>query len=501
MTTTITQEREQKYEAPPGMALPPLSNLPTVAAQSGPETETLTAEYYDTDDLRLLRARITLRRREGGADEGWHLKLPDGAARREIQTPLDRSGDPAPEELTRLIRAHTRDAALRPVARIETRRRTTTLRDSAGASLAEVVADEVAAQALGGPATTVSRWDEIEVELTGGSEKLLRAVDRRLRRGGVRPTSYPAKLQRALGTEPAGSRPELTRHSTAGEVVLGYLDAQTARLKALDPAVRRSEPDSVHQMRVTARRLRSTLQSFPGVLRKQSVQHLREELRWLGSVLGDAREAEVLSELIRSALAGLPAELVMGPAEARVRVHFAPHEADAITTVGYALDSRRYFAMLDELDRLLAHPPLSPGAAGPARAVLGSAVRHDRKRTRRQIRRAERAPAGPDRDAALHEVRKAAKRTRYAAEAARPALGQRAGRLARRMKAVQSVLGDHHDAVNARAVAREIGVQAHLAGENAFSFGLLHERAHRDARDYEREGQRTWKRAIRGKLV
>jgi CHAD domain-containing protein len=498
--TTITQEREQKYEATPGTALPSLSDLPKVAAQSGPETETLTAEYYDTDDLRLLRARITLRRREGGADEGWHLKLPDGPARREIQTPLDRTGDPAPDELTRLVRVHTRDAALRPVARIETCRRKTTLRDSAGTSLAEVMTDEVAAQALGGPATTVSRWNEIEVELTGGSEKLLRAVDRRLRRGGLRPASYPAKLQRALGTEPARSRPELTRHSTAGEVVLGYLDAQAARLKALDPAVRRNEPDSIHQMRVTARRLRSALQSFPDVLRKRAVQHLRDELKWLGGVLGDAREAEVLSELMRSILAGLPAELVMGPAEARVRVHFAPHEADAITTVGYALESRRYFAMLDELDRLLEHPPLTPEAAGPARDVLATAVRHDRKRTGRRVRRARRAPAGPDRDAALHEVRKAAKRARYAAEAAKPVLGQRAGRLARRMKVVQSVLGDHHDAVNVRAVAREIGVQAHLAGENAFSFGLLHERVHRDAHEYERAGRRAWKRAIGGKL-
>jgi hypothetical protein len=67
------------------------------------------------------------------------------------------------------------------------------------------------------------------------------------------------------------------------------------------------------------------------------------------------------------------------------------------------------------------------------------------------------------------------------------------------MKAVQSVLGDHQDAVNARAAAREIGVQAHLAGENAFSFGLLHERAHRDALGHQARAIRTWKRAARGK--
>ena len=67
------------------------------------------------------------------------------------------------------------------------------------------------------------------------------------------------------------------------------------------------------------------------------------------------------------------------------------------------------------------------------------------------------------------------------------------------MKAVQSVLGDHQDAVTARAVARDIGLQAHLAGENAFSFGLLNERAHRDAVEYQRLARPVWRRASRRK--
>lgn len=496
--TTMTLEREQKYEARPGIALPPLSDLPKVAAESAPQTQTLIAEYYDTVDLRLLKAGITLRRREGGADPGWHLRLPEGTARRDVRIPLDHSGDPAPEELMRLVRARTRDAALHPVARIETRRRTTTLHDAAGTSLAEVTTDEVAAQTLGFSSTTVSRWDEIEVELTGGSRKLLRTVDKRLRRSGLRPASYAAKLQRALGTGQSSPRPALTRTSTAGEVVLAYLKAQAARLTALDPAVRRDEPDAIHQMRVTARRLRSTLQSFPAVLHKPAVRHLRDELKWLGGVLGNAREAEVLSEHLRSALAGLPAELVMGGADARVRVHFAPREADARDTVTQALDSDRYFALLGELDELLADPPLTSKAAGPARDLLTAAVRRARQRTKRRISRAGRTRAGRDRDAALHQVRKAAKRARYAAEAATPALGKRGRQSATQMKRVQSVLGDHHDAVNARAAAREIGVHAHLAGENAFSFGLLHEQAHRDAREYQRQGKRAWKRVAGG---
>jgi len=498
--TTITREREQKYETPLGVALPPLSGLPQVTAESGPETATLTAEYYDTDDLRLLKAGITLRRYEGGTDEGWHLKLPDETARREMRVPLDRSGAAAPDELTRLVRVHSRRAALRPVARIETRRRTTTLRDATGTSLAEVMVDEVAAQTLG-VSTTLSRWDEIEVELTGGNRKLLRAADKWLRHRGLRRAGYTAKLERALGAEPPEHHPEPIRRPTAGEAVLAYLAAQTARLKSLDPAVRSDEPDSVHQMRVTTRRLRSTLQSFPGVLRESATRHLRDDLKWLGGVLGRARDIEVLSAYLRSTLAGLPTELVMGPVVARVTVHFAPLETDARNTVARALESDRYFAMLDKLEGLLKDPPLTAEASESARDVLGAEVSRARKRTMRRIRRVRRVPAGRDRDVALHEARKAAKRARYAAEAAKPALGKRARRFAKRMQAVQSVLGDHQDAVNARAAAREIGVQAHLAGENAFSFGLLHERADRDACHHQREARRAWKRAAHAKLA
>jgi CHAD domain-containing protein len=185
----------------------------------------------------------------------------------------------------------------------------------------------------------------------------------------------------------------------------------------------------------------------------------------------------------------------MGPAQARIRTHFAPREAQARVRVLEALDSQRYFAMLDELDRLLDDPPLTAQGAKAAGKVLPAAVKGTYRRTRRRMRRARRAPAGSARDAALHETRKAAKRARYAAEAAQPVAGKKARRFAKRMKRVQSVLGDHHDAVNARATAREIGVHAHLAGENAFSFGLLYERANRDLLDYQAEARRAWKRA------
>src|SRR5215470_10314121 len=161
-------ETEAKYDAPAGAGLPRLDGLPQVARISGPDEEQLEAEYYDTDDLRLIRAGITLRRRRGGDDAGWHLKLPAGAdTRREIRLPLGRAGRRVPGELTELVRVHTRGEPLRPVARVSTKRQRLTLFGPAGQPLAELAADDVSAQTLG-DTTTVSRWHELEVELTGG---------------------------------------------------------------------------------------------------------------------------------------------------------------------------------------------------------------------------------------------------------------------------------------------------------------------------------------------
>jgi CHAD domain-containing protein len=304
--------------------------------------------------------------------------------------------------------------------------------------------------------------------------------------------------QPAHGSRSARRR-RFTKHSPAGEVVLAYLDAQAAKLSVLDLAVRRDKPDAVHQMRVTVRRLRSTLQSFTAIIPKAETEHLRAELKWLGGVLGGARDNEVLADHLHAGLKAVPAELVLGPAQARITKHFAPLEASSRKAVLDALDSARYRTLRADLGRLLDSPPLTSEAGQPAGKALPKAVGKAYRRTRKRMRRAGHVPAGQAHDTALHEARKAAKRVRYAAETARPGLGKKAGekdrRLAKRMKDVQSTLGSHQDAVIARATARDIGVEAHQAGENAFSFGLLHERAHRQAIACEHQARRAWRRA------
>jgi CHAD domain-containing protein len=495
---TEVRETEKKYELEPGAEVPSLDHLPDVAGQSAPQEQTLAAEYYDTDDLRLVQAGVTLRRRRGGSDSGWHLKLPvDTDSRREIRVPLGRTGRRVPAELAVLVRAHARGRALRPVALLTTTRRLRVLRDETGASLAEVATDDVSAQTLG-ESTTLSKWREVEVELTGGRPGLLRAVDERLRSGGLHRAEHSAKLERALaGRLPApASAGRLTAQSATADVLAAYWRAQSALLPALDPMVRRDEPDSVHDMRVATRRLRSTLKTFGKVLSLPDVSGLRTELKWLGGVLGQARDNEVLASHLRAMLADVPAELVIGPVEARVSAHFAPRTASARESLLEALDSDRYITLLDELDQFLSDLPGAAEAARPAGDPLPAALKRAGRRVRKRARQAVQAPAGPARETALHETRKAAKDARYTAEAAEPAVRKKARRLARRMKRLQSVLGDHHDAVEARDLVREIGVRAHLAGENSFTFGLLHERCERDAHRLEKRARKAWDRAF-----
>jgi len=117
------------------------------------------------------------------------------------------------------------------------------------------------------------------------------------------------------------------------------------------------------------------------------------------------------------------------------------------------------------------------------------------------MHRAGSVAAGQPRNEALHRARKAARRARYASEAVSPAVGKKARRFTKQMKKVQSVLGEHQDAVIARQVARELGIRAHLAGENAFSYGLLYERDVCHGQRLQVQAQQAWKWASRPRYL
>ena len=209
-------ETERKYDAAAGFALPDLAGLGGVAAVTRPQTYRLRAVYFDTADFRLATAKITLRRRTGGTDAGWHLKLPAGVdSRREVHAPLGRGASRVPGRLAELVAGWTGGQPLRPIARLATTRRVRRLARRDGEVLAEVADDLVvgslpagAAAGPDGPAMPewreASRWREIEIELVTGSRELLDSAGEALRHAGAAPSAAASKLSRLLASAPGG---------------------------------------------------------------------------------------------------------------------------------------------------------------------------------------------------------------------------------------------------------------------------------------------------------
>lgn len=437
----------------------------------------LRSTYLDTPDLRLAARGITLRRRTGGVDDGWHLKLPAGAdGRTEVHEPPGPEATAPPERLRHLVAVHVREDQLVPVARLRTRRTVYRITDGSPDApvLAELVDDRVTAESLG-EAVTVTSWREVEVELAGGGPDLLDRVDEALRAAGAAPAPVPSKLLRALGGQvpAAATATPLTKSSTAADVVLAYVTTQVLALKDADPGVRLNTPDAVHQMRVASRRLRSALKTFRDVLDRGRTDPLRAELRWLAHVLGDARDTEVMHARVRAELLAGPDDDARVPSVRRVDHELGERHGRALRAARTELDGARYFRVLDDLDALLAAPPLTSRAGRPARKELPRRVGRDYRDVRRHHDHAEAAPSEKERELALHEVRKAAKRARYAAEAVAPVVGARALRFAAAMEEIQDVLGEHRDSIVTQQLLLSTLVQAREAGEDTFALGRV----------------------------
>ena len=206
-------ETELKFEVGPDFALPDLGGLANGSAVTGPEVRLLAASYFDTADLRLAAAGITLRRRTGGADAGWHLKLPAGAdTRRELRVPLGDANTGVPPQLASLVSGWLRDEPLQVVAVLETRR-TVRYLTAAGETLAEVADDLVTGRVPGPPYAWAEPvvWREIEVELVAGGPQILAAANSRLTAAGATPSSSASKLSRLLAAPSAGNPPREPR--------------------------------------------------------------------------------------------------------------------------------------------------------------------------------------------------------------------------------------------------------------------------------------------------
>ncbi|MBW8825130.1 MAG: CYTH and CHAD domain-containing protein [Acidobacteria bacterium] len=505
MAPDASIEREVKLAVWPGFRLPDLSGVVDQATASPAADQQLEATYYDTEDLRLGRSGITLRYRTGestdAGDAGvWTLKLPDESATAGAlsRAELTVAGDPraVPAELNEVVAARVRTATLGPVARLQTARRRTDVRDASGELVAEVVDDEVSV--LDGDRVAL-RFREVEVELgAAGDESALAELVVRLRAAGAGAPDPTPKVIRALG--PAAVLPPelaevtLGKRPTAAQVLRAGLTRSVRRLIDHDVLVREgADPEGVHQARVATRRLRSDLRVYESLLQPGWVDPLRDELSWLADRLGGVRDADVLLSRLERQLSELgPADRVAG---SRLVAILGAERAERRGELLEAYRSSRYLELLDRLVAAAAAPPTLAAADRAAGDVLPALARGPWLSFAKAARRITTQSPGD----ALHKVRIRAKRARYAAEVASIAVGRPAQRLADALAAAQDVLGDHHDAGVAGDWLRAAAADA--APDVAFVAGELLVRQRVEADRHLEAWPAVWDRLQKGRLT
>ena len=479
-------EIERKFAPSESAVSPSFEGLSSISRVERSPVQSLDAVYFDTPAHDLAAHRITLRRRTGGPDEGWHLKLPAGPdSRTEVRLPLG-DGDPTsvPEDLRDVVLAIVRDRPLAPVARIETTRTVDLLIGPSGSPVAEFCDDQVTAST---PANDDRQtWREWELELIGDTEPdegaaLLTRLANRLFDAGAETAGHGSKLAKVLdqarGEEPSPAPTKTPHPDPVHRAVAELVD----ELIVWDRAVRADAWDSVHQMRVVTRKIRSLLRASEESFGLTDDSWLLNELKELAGILGVARDAEVLAEKYDKAIDALPEELVRGPVRERLVEGGKRRYQAGWKRSLQAMRSERYFRLLDALEALVAAETSSatPGEE-PAPPSLESSYGSVRKAAKKAKAAAKDPDVSPeDRDEALHKIRKRAKQLRYTASA----LGD--DKVADRAKAIQSLLGDHQDSVVSRTHLLQEAVVAHAAGEDTFTYGVLFGKEAEVARDAE----------------
>jgi CHAD domain-containing protein len=467
-------ERELKFEAPHEAELPDVDGIISGSSVRS-ETVQLKAVYYDTSDRHLQRHSVTLRRRSGGPDAGWHLKLPgDDPARVEIQA--DGRSSTVPRDLAELVKGIRLGQRLAATARLDTTRTRHEILDPTGELIAEVAEDDVYATPLL-DGRKPSAWREVEVELgPAGDEATLTMFRRMLEKSGFGEASYGSKYVRAVGEPPERDRP-----ARLAGLVDDYLQQQYKAIRDEDARMRLGE-NRVHKLRVAIRRTRSTMRVFGDLFDPDAAASLDAELRWFAEILGRARDLDIVRERLTARLEKLPAELLLGPVAADLESVLASDRAKAARAVEDAMRGRRHQRLLQTIDGWRTSP--SRTEADPKASAASTYVDKAGKKARKRLASAIDSGEGED----FHRARKAMKRYRYAAELAEPQMGEKAGTTAAWAEGLQDELGELQDTVTSSTVllrlARRVGGEPR---RNGFSYGLLYGQEEKAADDIRRK--------------
>ncbi len=472
-TISSKREREIKLAVDDDFRLPSLPGR-TIARRL------LTSTYYDTSQYDLAHAAITLRHRAERGTQTWQLKIPLLKDRQEIEVADHRSSPPP--AFRDLLFLHLRQRRLAPVATLKVWRMGVRARID-HAPVADVTLDRVTVVKHG---VALQRFQELEIEQVNGNDRALAGLERLLRRAGCGDHDGRPKLFRALSLPAPRPASPPAPDAPVVDHVKHALRRHVRWLLAHDPGTRLGrEPESLHQMRVATRQLRSILRAASPLLVPEWADSLQDELDRLGTLLGPVRDLDVQLAYFREESSSL--DVGDRRAMAQFITHLTNRRDDARGILLIELKSARYLDLIRRLQDAKDDPRI---------VETSVTVRDIAKVAYKKLRKAIQRLGSSTDNAGLHEIRIKTKRARYAAELAEPSVGKPATRFIRQASRLQDILGLHQDALQAEAHVRAFLAQSSSL-RAAFVAGRIVERQRERRKKAETDMRACWKQLVK----
>jgi len=500
-------ERELKFESSDSFVLPEVDGLVVMSDHS----LSLDATYWDSADHGLLNRGITLRHRSAsdGSEDGWTLEvgvdsppsdqltLSEVGSGEVARAELTASGSPdePPPTLTTCVRLIVDPASLSPIARIETDRRVRQIGSGVLSPSVEVAEDVVRSEIAG---TSGPSFRQVEVELlkAGGVDEFV-ALAEALADAGLRSSGFRSKLAQVLDIhsqvplrKPAKANPD----TPVAGFVHALIRATATQLVEGDLPVRIGEdPEAVHRARVATRRLRSDLRTLRPILVRSVVDPLRDELSWLGDLLGGVRDLDVLTARLSNSLRARDESHTRPALELMERLRDQRDFRSGLLLS--AMSGDRYFRLIADLEHVADQPPFRDGVKKKASAssLMVRLARQPWKTVEASARKIGRHPSDED----LHRLRRDIKAARYTAEAARRT-NPRSKRFASALIDVQDHLGELHDVIVTMDWLTE-NVDR-FSPQTAYVAGILRAELEDRRHELRRTWRASWDRADRRSL-
>jgi triphosphatase len=468
-------------------------SLPAKAGRSG-KSSRLVSVYFDTDKCDLHKCGVSLRVRRDGRHRLQTIKSENGSSlttrgewEREIRSDMPDLDAAQDTPVAKILSKEKIKRGIRPV--FETRVTRTVYPIKFGESLIELALDQ-------GEIDTgrdTSALCEVELELKRGQPNDLFRLAKTLAEKVPVELGFTSKAERgyrllsgdgesAVKAAPVALRPDMA----AGQAFQAIARACLAQLVDNLPALRKGDSEALHQARVALRRLRAAISLFADVVRDQQTEAIKNELKWITSEFGPAREMDVLwaradatsketQELVADAeLDGLPAledELAHRRQRAFRRARAAVESARfrmLLIDLAAWIEVGEWLNMDDPLQRLERETAIERFAGAELERRWQKILK--RGRTLRELDPRRR-----------HKLRIAVKKIRYASEffadvfpGGKSVRRQKA--FLKRLKPVQDCLGELNDITVDQHLTSDLAAEParrNGGGKTAFAAGLL----------------------------